>query len=276
MHSTKTALITGATSGIGTVIAEHLARKGYNLVVLGRSTQKLDALTDHLTSINEGVILDTILCDLSSFNSIRKACDQIKASHESIDTLMLNAGLWNFRFIQTTDKIEETLQVNLLAPIAIFNELKALIPNKQEAKVIFTSSGLHQGIINFSDMEFRAKFSGFKAYRQSKLGLIMLTRWLSKQPVNSGIGFYCVHPGMVNTQLGRSAGWLSRSIFKLFGKSKEKGAQTHIHLIDSVCKELQTGEYYANSKVTKTTSYSYNMEDAEKLWDAVQKYIINE
>lgn len=275
MSTTKTALITGATSGIGSVIAEELVRKGYRLIILGRSTQKLDLLGDHLSSIDPNVILDKILCDMSSFSSIKKACEQIRESYKSIDLLLLNAGLWNFQFIETIDKLEETLQVNLLAPIALFNELKVLIPTNQQAKVIFTASGLHQGTISFSDIQFREKFSGFKAYRQSKLGILMLTRWLSKQPENAGISFYSVHPGMVNTELGRSAGWFSRTIFKLFGKSKEKGAQTHIHLINTNCQELNSGEYYANSKVTKTTSYSYNMETAEKLWKVVQNFLPN-
>lgn len=274
MITTKTALITGATSGIGSVIAEELVRKGYRLIILGRSTQKLDLLDDHLTSIDSKVILDKILCDMSSFSSIKKACEQIRESFKSIDLLLLNAGLWNFQFIETIDKLEETLQVNLLAPIALFNELKVLIPTNQQTKVIFTASGLHQGTISFSDIQFREKFSGFKAYRQSKLGILMLTRWLSKQPENSGISFYSVHPGMVNTELGRSAGWFSRIIFKLFGKSKEKGAQTHIHLINTSSQELNSGEYYANSKVTKTTSYSYNMETAEKLWKVVQNFLL--
>ncbi len=272
MNENKTALITGATSGIGYVIAEHLVHKGYNVIILGRSNQKLDSLIQNLKRINSKVKLDKFLCDLSSLESIEKACESIKQTYKSIDLMVLNAGLWNFQFIETVDKIEETLQVNLLAPIVIFNELKELIPKNQESKVIFTSSGLHQGIINFSDIEFRQKFSGFKAYRQSKLGLLMLTRWLSKQPSYAGITFYSVHPGMVNTQLGRSAGWFSRTIFKLLGKSKEKGAQTHIHLIDCNCSELEQGAYYANSRVTKTTSYSYDMKTAEKLWNTLKEY----
>jgi NAD(P)-dependent dehydrogenase (short-subunit alcohol dehydrogenase family) len=240
---------------------------------LGRSRQQLDSLGKQLNAINPKVSIDKIFCELSSFDSIKKACEQIKESEASIDIMILNAGLWNFQFIQTTDKIEETFQVNLLSPIAIFNELKLLIPKHEEAKVIFTSSGLHQGTINFSDIEFREKFSGFKAYRQSKLGIILLTRCLSKQAPNSGISFYCVHPGMVNTQLGRNAGWFSRSIFKLFGKSKEKGAQTHIHLIDNNAQDLKSGECYTDCKIMKTTPYSYNMDAAEKLWNVVQQYL---
>jgi len=275
MTNRKKAIITGATSGIGMVIADHLVQSGYSVIVLGRSEKKLGVLKDRLNLSNSNCDVSTVLCDLSSFDSVRKANESVKSLTKSIDLLVLNAGLWNFEFIESKDKIEETFHVNLLSQILMFNELEVLIPKNNESKVIFTSSGLHQGEIQFEDVEFRQNFSGFKAYRQSKLAILLLTRWLSKQSENSGISFYCVHPGMVNTQLGRSAGWFSRSIFKLFGKSKEKGAKTHIHLIDENTQLLQNGEYYANNKVTKTTKYSYQMEEANKLWNIVQKYLKN-
>lgn len=272
MNNTKTALITGATSGIGTIIAEHLVQQGYSLIVLGRSAEKLNVLSNQLKRLHSNVNLSIVVCDLASLNSIKAACDEIRTKSTTIDMLVLNAGLWNFKFIETTDAIEETFQVNLLAPFILFKRLNDLIPQNKESKVIFTSSGLHQGKINFSDIEFRAHFSGFKSYRQSKLGLIMLIRWLSQQTENSEISFYSVHPGMVNTQLGRSAGWFSQLIFRLLGKSKEKGAQTHIHLIDASAAELKSGAYYANRKVTQTTKYSCDMEQAERLWNVLNDY----
>ena len=275
MSNSKNALITGATSGIGMVIAKHLVQSGYSVIVLGRSKEKLDLLKSRLISINPYCNVKTILCDLASIHSVKEASESVKSLTKSIDLLVLNAGLWNFEFKETEDKIEETFQVNLLSQILIFNELEELVPKNDESKVIFTSSGLHQGEIQFEDLEFRQHFSGFRAYRQSKLGLLLLTRWLANQDEYAGISFFSVHPGMVNTNLGRNAGWLSRSIFKLFGKSKEKGAKTHIHLINEDAKLLQKGEYYANNKVTKTTKYSYQMEEANKLWDIVQKYLKN-
>jgi len=269
----KNAIITGATSGIGMVIADHLVQSGYSVTVLGRSQQKLNILKNRLNQVNSNCDVNTVLCDLSSFESVKKSVKIVKYLTKSIDLLILNAGLWNFKFIESKDKIEETIQANLLSQILIFNELEDLIPRNKKSKVIFTSSGLHQGEIQFEDIEFRQNFSGFKAYRQSKLALLLLTRWLAKNDKYSGVSFYCIHPGMVNTQLGRSAGWLSRSIFKLFGKSKEKGAQTHIYLINQTANLLKSGEYYANNKVAKTTKYSYQMEEAKKLWDIVQKYL---
>lgn len=273
MSNNKYTLITGATSGIGLVVVDHLVRSGYSVIVLGRSQEKLDLLINRLQHDHSNCNVQSVLCDLSSFESVGRAIEKVKSITTSIDLLVLNAGIWNFEFIETKDHIEETLQVNLLSHLLIFNELRSFIPENNESKVIFTSSGLHQGEIQFEDIEFREKFSGFKAYRQSKLAILLLTRWLAKQPEHSGISFYCVHPGMVNTQLGRSVGWFSRSIFQLFGKSKEKGAQTHMYLIDQDAKRLTSGEYYAKNEVTKTTAYSYQMEIAKALWDTAQKYL---
>lgn len=267
----KTALLTGVTSGFGKVIAAHLVDEGYHLIILGRSEEKLEQLRMDLLNRSGEVKIDMIRCDLSSLRSIEEACKEVVAANSPIDLLLLNAGLWNFQFIQTEDQIEETLQVNLVAPVIIYRLLKAQIPHNGESKVIFTSSGLHQGKINFRDLNFRENFSGFKAYRQSKLGVILMTRLLASKEENQGVNFYAVHPGMVNTDLGRNAGWFSRMIFKLMGKSKGEGARTHIHLIDQTTDSLQSGEYYANSRVVRTTKESYDLEVAERLYNEIAR-----
>lgn len=272
IEKNKIALITGATSGFGVVIARHLVKQGYSLIVLGRSKDKLDSLILDLKEVDSNCTIDPILCDLSSFKSIAHACDSIKKAYFHIDIMILNAGVWNFKYIETEDNIEETFQVNLLSPLLIFNNLKQLIPTEGNSKVILTSSGLHQGSINFPNIEFRNTFSGFKSYRQSKLGLILIARLFSKKEEYTGISFYTVHPGMVKTELGRNAGWFSKLIFKLLGKTKEKGAQTHLFLIDQPNNNLTSGEYYANCRITKASAESYNLESANKLLKTLNEY----
>ena len=270
MNTTKTALLTGVTSGFGEVIARHLAKSGYSLIILARSESNANALKTSLLAGNSSVTVEVVVCDLSSLKSVRNACEQVRETHTHIELLVLNAGLWNFEFRETEDGIEETLQVNLIAPMLLFDLLKNSIPADGNSKVIFTASGLHQGIVQFDDLEFRNNFSGFKAYRQSKLGIILLTRLLAKNSQHQGISFYCVHPGVVKTQLAKNAGWFSRTVFWLMGKSVEKGAKTHLHLIDTPSSKLVSGEYYANSKLTQTTKESNDLNTAKKLMEVIE------
>jgi len=266
------ALITGATSGFGSVVASHLINKGYTVIALGRSKAKLNSLVLDLKKAKPNCSVKQIICDLSSFKSIVKACETVKLEFDRINLLIMNAGVWNFQFIETEDEIEETLQVNLLSPVLIFQRLRHLIPTDGNSKVMFTSSGLHQGTLNFNDLEFRDKFSGYKSYRQSKLAIILITRLFAKQSEYSGISFYAVHPGLVNTKLVRNAGWFSKLFFRVFGKSTEKGAQTHRCLIDQPAETLTSGEYYSNCEITKTTQESYDLHMAEKLLNVINEY----
>ena len=267
----QTALITGATSGFGQIIAEQLAAKGYRIILLARSLEKADKLHKGILAKHPDCRMDIYECNLSSIDSILTACKEIKSKHSNIDLLILNAALWNSEFTETKDGIEETFEVNVIAQVLLFRELKSIIPESDSSKVIFTASALHQGNIDFQNIEFRNNFSGFKVYRQSKLGVILLTRILAEK--HPRLPIYCVHPGVVRTQLGRKANWFSRMIFKIIGTSLEKGASTHMHLINTPSEKLTSGGYYANSKLTNTTKESYDMNVAQQLLDVVDEYL---
>lgn len=271
MTNNKTAVMTGATSGFGKVIAKHLIQQGYTLSFLARSDEKAKRLIETLRVEHPEALIDYLICDLSSFQSITQVSTLIMEKQLQIDLLILNAGLWNFEFRETEDKIEETFQVNVLSPALLFFNLQQLMT--ENSKVILTASGLHQGTLNYEDLEFRNNFSGFKTYRQSKLAVILMTRLFASKPEFKDLSFYSVHPGMVKTELGKNAGWLSRTIFHLMGKSLKNGAKTHLHLIDTPSNQLTNGGYYANSKLTKSSKESNDLNEAENLLKIIQGYI---
>lgn len=269
--------MTGVTSGLGKVAALKLANDGHHIIGACRNVQKAEELVEEFqkSEQNSGGTIKTITCDLSSFDSVRAACAEILTRYDALDQLILNAGVWHFERKETIDNIEEILQVNLLSPVLMIQLLTPILTNEETSKIIITSSALHQGRIQFEDIEFKKHFSGFKAYRQSKLGVILITRLLHEQLKEKKIGVYCQHPGVVQTQLGRHARWLSRLIFKLIGKSATKGARTLIFIAASSKSTLTSGAYYANKKVTKTTVESYDLKMAERLMKVIQKMITN-
>ncbi|MGE5356456.1 MAG: SDR family NAD(P)-dependent oxidoreductase [Deltaproteobacteria bacterium] len=273
--SGKNIFMTGATAGLGKVAALYLADQGANLIVLSRDKVKTEKLLTEFKQkypSSKGNI-DIVEGNLNSFSSIITACNTVKRKINQPDVIIHNAGIMNFNPVITENGIEETLQVNLLSPILINHILLPEIDSNRECRVIFTASGLHQGDINFENIEFKGNFSGFRVYRQSKLGVILLVRLLSEKLSKYNINFYCQHPGLVRTELGRNAGWLAKTIFNIMGKSPEKGAQTLIYLAETNKDELIRGEYYAYKKVKKITQQSYDLNTAEKLLKIIQDYL---
>jgi NAD(P)-dependent dehydrogenase (short-subunit alcohol dehydrogenase family) len=276
MTQQKHILITGATSGLGKAAAIHLASKGALVIAAGRNPEKGAKLLEdyrHEHPKGRGRI-ELVECDLTSLDSVSMACEEIAESYDHLDMIINNAGIMNFEFRESKNGIEETWQVNLLAPILITHLLLPMLEKALDPKLIYTTSGLHQGVIDFEDPEWRKKkFSGYKCYRQSKLGVILMTRLLAQKLSEKEIGVYTQHPGLVNTNLSRSAGCLSAFIFKHMGTTPEKGAQTLIYLAETPNEDLISGEYYTKKHVAKITKESYDLDMAEKLLELVKEYL---
>jgi len=273
----KQIFITGATSGIGVVAACELAAKGDKIIATARSVEKGNDLIAHYHRhypSGKGAI-EIVICDLSSFESVVKACNEIKANFNCLDVIINNAGVWNFSYRESKNNIEETFQVNVLAPLLISHLLLDLLSKSKEAKLIFAASALHQGNVDFSNLEYRNNFSGFKAYRQSKLEVVLLSRLLSKKLAKANICVYCEHPGLVNTKLGRDANWFSKLFFRLLGETPEKGAKTIIYLAEENKNSLVSGEYYSKEAIKKTTPQSKDMDVAQILSEKIQAYLAN-
>lgn len=267
--------MTGVTSGLGKVSAVKAASQGATVIAMARDPEKAKKLVSTLKNSfpdTKGSI-ETVLADLSSLPSIVKACETIASNYPRIDRIVNNAGIMNFKHVTSNDGIEETWQINVLAPMLISHLLYEPLKRSAEPRLIFTSSGLHQGTINFSNIEFNGDFTSFKVYRQSKLAVILLCRLLAPLLEKDHIGIYSWHPGVVKTGLGRNADGLSKLIFWLMGKSPVKGAETLNYLLETSKSNLINGEYYTGKKVKQTTPQSYDLEMAVKLHNVVRTYL---
>ncbi len=137
----KKIFITGATSGIGMAAACKLAANGNRIIATVKNAENGNLLQSHYKSHfpqGQGSI-EIIQCNLSSFESIVDACDQVKANHTFIDVLINNAGIWNFSYRESKSKIEETFHVNVLAPLLINHLLLGLLLKSKEPKSIFAA-----------------------------------------------------------------------------------------------------------------------------------------
>jgi len=269
----KIILITGATSGIGKETALGLAKLGAIIVFTTRDIVKGEKTKKELIDKTNNKNIQMLTCDLASIESIKNCCNEFKSKFNKLHVLINNAGVWDFKRKESKDGIENIFAVNFLAPFLMTNLLLDVLKNGKPSRIINVTSGMHYGTINFDDIEFKQKFSGAKAYRQSKLGLILFTRLLAKKLEGSGVTVNVVQPGMNKTDLGRDAGGFSKMIFKMMGKNPSIGSETSIYLASSPDVENITGEYWVKKEIKKSSKESYNMDLAEKLWDVGKKYL---
>ena len=263
----KIVLITGATSGIGIETAIGLAMLGATIIFTSRDILKGEKIKKELITITNNKNINVLKCDLASFESIRNFCKEFKSKYENLHVLINNAGVWDFKRRESKDGIENIFATNYLAPFLMTNLLLDLLKKSSPSRIINVTSGMHYGKINFDDIEFKNNFSGAKAYRQSKLALILFTRLLAKKLEGTGVTVNSTHPGMNKTNLGRDAGGFSKIIFKLMGKDPKIGAETSIYLASSPNVENITGEYFSQKKIKKSSKESYDINLAKKLWD---------
>jgi len=269
----KIVLITGATSGIGKETALGLAELGATIVFTTRDSLKGEKTRNELIAATNNENIDMLKCDLASFESIKNCCKEFKSKYDKLHVLINNAGVWDFKRRESKDGIENIFATNYLAPFLMTNLLLDVLKKSNPSRIINVTSGMHYGTINFDDIEFKQKFSGVKAYSQSKLGLILFTRPLAKKLEGTNVTVNCVHPGMNKTDLGRDAGGFSRMIFKLMGKDPKIGAETSIYLASSPDVGNISGEYFVKKKIKRSSKESYDMDLAKKLWDVSKKYL---
>lgn len=269
----KTVIITGATSGVGKETAISLAEQNALLVLPVRNMEKGKKVKSEIEveSGNTGIYI--MECDLASFDSIRNFAGEFKKRFRHLHVLINNAGTWENERKESVDGIEMTFAVNHLAPFLLTSLLLDVMQNSSPARIINVSSEAHRAVkMDFTDLEGKKKFSGFKAYGRSKLANILFTRHLSSLLDENQITVNSLHPGGVATnlydKLNPVLGWVA----KKFMISPRKGAETPVYLASSSEVDGITGEYFKNRKITKPSSGARDDQSAEKLWELSSKY----
>ena len=268
----KIILITGATSGIGKETALKLANLGKTIIFTARNAKQGKKTRDDIRQATNNDEVHMLPCDLSSFKSIRTTCKDFTGKFNRLDVLINNAGIWTKKRQFSRDGIEMIFAVNYLAPFLMTNLLLDVLIQSKPSRVINVTSGLHFGTINFKDIEFKKRFSGMKAYKQSKLCLILFTRFLAKQLEDTGVSINCISPGMTKTNLAKETGLMSKVMFELRGKDSCYAAESLIYLAISSNVKNISGEYFTKNKIKKSSKQSYDMRLAKKLWDLSEEY----
>ena len=265
--TTKNCLITGATSGIGLETTKSLAERGYDLILVSRSEDKLKTLCKDLQN-NFSISTSSYTCDLSSLGQTIEISNQIKTNHKEIDCLINNAGGIFMDFEITKEGYERTFALNHMSYFIVTN---ILIENVK-SRVINVASEAHRGARINDDFRYPKKFNGWMQYKNSKLANIYFTYHLNSilDKTNSHLTVNCLHPGVVNTNIANNNSSMIyktiSSFIKFFAISSRQGAFTSTYLATSPEVDSFSGGYFIKSRPVKSSNISYDKDAAERLW----------
>jgi retinol dehydrogenase-14 len=267
----KTVLITGGTGGIGKATAIGLARAGARVGIVGRDATRGEAAAADIRSASGNPSVDVFTADLSSQAEVRRLAAEVLDRYPRLDVLVNNVGgFWAHRHV-TADGLEHTFAVNHLAGFLLTNLLLDRLVASAPARVVTVSSGAQSmGRIDFDDLQGARKYSGQRAYNQSKLANVMFTFELGRRLEGTGVTANVLHPGVTRTAFGaEDQAWYfttGSGLARRFMKSPEQGAQTPILLASSPEIEGLSGTYFANGKPKEANKLAYDTDAAARLW----------
>lgn len=271
----RTAVITGANTGLGLETARALAARGAHVVIAVRNTDKGVRAAD---SISGAVSVQEL--DLTSLDSIRAAATQLKADHDKIDLLINNAGVMTTPKGSTKDGFELQFGTNHLGHFALTGLLLDALLDVEGARIVTVSSNGHKlgGAIHFDDLQWERSYSRMGAYSQSKLANLLFTYELQRRLAPRGKTIAVAsHPGTSNTELARNLPSALQpavsAVTGLLAQSAADGALPSLRAATDP--SVLGGQYYGpdgiaqqkgNPVVVASSAQSYNLDLQRRLW----------
>jgi retinol dehydrogenase 14 len=267
----KIVLITGGTGGIGKATALGLATLGARVGITGRDLQRAEEVAADIRAASGNAAVDVFAADMSSHAEVRQLAVAVLDAYPRLDVLINNVGgFWAHRHA-TRDGLEHTFALNHLAPFLLTTLLLDRLKASAPARVVTVSSGAQAaGRIDFDDLQGSRKYSGQRAYSQSKLANVMFTNELARHLAGSGVTANSVHPGVVRTNFGaEDQAWYFSAISRLVRpllKSPAQGAETPIYLASSPELDGVSGTFFVNRKARTANKLAYDDEVMTRLW----------
>ncbi|XP_048127674.1 short-chain dehydrogenase TIC 32, chloroplastic-like isoform X1 [Rhodamnia argentea] len=276
-----TAIVTGASSGIGRETARVLALRGVNVVMGVRNMAAGRDAREEIVKEIPSAKLDAMELDLSSMASVRKFASNFNSSGRPLNILINNAGVMGTPFILSKDNIELQFATNhighfLLTSLLLDNMKKTARKSSREGRIVNVSSQGHQLTYNegirFNKINDKSGYNRYRAYGQSKLANILHANELARQLKEDGVNMTVnsLHPGVIATNLFRHniiSNGLMAGLGKLLFNSVQQGAATTCYVALHPQVKGVGGEYFSDSNLAEMSSKGKDVELARKLWD---------
>ncbi|KAK7391351.1 hypothetical protein VNO78_19766 [Psophocarpus tetragonolobus] len=276
-----TAIVTGASSGIGTETTRVLALRGVHVIMGVRNMIAGKDVKETILKEIPSAKVDAMELDLSSMESVKKFASDFKSSGLPLNILINNAGIMACPFKLSKDKIELQFATNHIGHFLLTNLLldtmkKTSREVKKEVRIVNVSSEAHKltysGGIHFDKINDESSYNNWRAYGQSKLANILHANELTRRLKEDGVDISAnsLHPGVVATNLTRhifTVNGLASMIARFFLKNVQQGAATTCYVALHPQVKGISGKYFSHSNLAKTTPQGTDADLAKKLWD---------
>ena len=286
----RTAVVTGATTGLGRETARALASAGARVVVCGRTVEKCEASAEAIRATEPDADLAVQSFDLADLATVRDGADALLANHPSIDILVNNAGVMFTPEGKTAQGFETQFGTNHLGHFVLTNRLMPALLAPSSSRVVNLSSAGHGfSDIRWDDINFaRDGYDKFNAYGQSKTANVLFSVGLDRRRSGEGLHSNAVHPGMIMTDLARhmvdgdmeemGARAAQRAQAGNGGgmpsfKTVEQGAATSVWAAVSSELDGVGGRYLDDADIGTPADYAVDTDAADRLWTLSEEMV---
>ncbi len=290
--SNVSAIVTGASGGLGAESARALAERGARVTITARDTAKGEAAAEQIRKSTGNDRVDVIALELMSPASARAFAKEFAARHDTLDVLLCNAGVMACPLARTADGWESQFATNHLGHFLLTGLLTPLLVASAPARVISVSSRGHRfSPVVFEDIHFeRRPYDKWSAYGQSKTANVLFAVELDRRLAGRGVRANALHPGGIVTELGRHLSpddikeLLSRAPGgKMEWKTPEQGAATSTWGATAPELEGVGGQYLDDCQIASVRTseddpsgyeaYARDPEAARRLWTVSEEHV---
>jgi NAD(P)-dependent dehydrogenase (short-subunit alcohol dehydrogenase family) len=273
----KRVVLTGASRGIGRETALALGRMGADLSLVVRDRARGEAVAEEIRQQWSGADVEVLVGDLSSMADVRRVADEILAKHEHIDVLVNNAGALMMDRQLTKDGYEATFATNHLAYFLLTKLLQEAVERAVSGRIVNVASEAHRGgTIAFGDLMGERRYTGWAAYKASKLANVLFTNQLAKRLEGTKVTANSLHPGVIASNFARNNNGFANLLAKLaapFLMTAEDGAKTTLFLATDRAVATTTGTYFVKCAPKTPSREARDPAVATRLWDVSEELV---
>ena len=274
--SGRTALVTGCNSGLGYETMRVLALRGAHVIGTGRTLEKAAAACASVSGHTTPLALE-----LTNFSSVVACAEAVEALPANLDMLICNAGINTFGELELVNGVEKIFVVNFLGHFVLVNRLLPAMEAAGTGRIVNVGSrsGYMQAPpqgIDFDNLRGEGAYDAGEAYGRSKLANALFSLALAERLQGTGVTSNVVHPGLVVTNIARTAPVVLREAFErlgpLFAKSPAEGAATQVYVATSPLLNGVSGAYFVdcNPVIVSGDHHMYDRAQAARLWSEAQ------